>query len=141
MDLRPSLLDDIGILATLSWFTREFGEANPDIAVEKCIDLDEGDVPVNLKTTVFRVTQEAFSNIAKHARATRIDLALRRLDGAIELAVRNNGTGFDTASLAAHRDFGSGMGLGSMRERTAMSGGKFRIDSASGRGTCLVATW
>jgi len=141
MDLRPSTLDDIGILATLSWFMREFGEANPKVAIEKRIDIKESDVPVALKTVIFRVAQEAFNNIAKHARATRIGLALNRDGGTIELAVRDNGIGFDPARLAAHRDTASGMGLGSMRERVEMSAGRFRIDTTPGQGAQLVATW
>jgi signal transduction histidine kinase len=141
MELRPSTLDDIGILATLSWFTRDFAGAHPGIAIERRIDLNENEVPLTLKTAIFRVTQEAFNNISKHARATRIDLALSRDGDTIQLEVQDNGAGFDPARLAVHRVSGSGMGLGSMRERIEMSGGRFHIESAAGHGTRLVATW
>jgi signal transduction histidine kinase len=141
MDLRPSTLDDIGVLATLSWFTREFAEAHAGISVEKRFDINERDVPANLKTAIFRISQEAFNNISKHARAARIDLVLSHDGDKIQLKVQDNGVGFDPDRSSARTDRGGGMGLGSMRERIEMSGGIFRIHSAPGRGTRLVATW
>lgn len=75
--LRPTLLDDLGIIATLSWFCREFGRTYRNICVESQLDLEEGMIPEQLKIVIFRIVQEALNNIARHSRAELVNLALR----------------------------------------------------------------
>ncbi len=78
MNLRPSTLDDLGILATLSWFLREFQSTYGSIVVDKAFGVAEREVPESLKLTLFRVVQEAMNNIAKHSHATRVAICLSR---------------------------------------------------------------
>ena len=135
MDLRPSILDDLGILATLSWFTREFQKVYSHISIEKGIDIQENEVPDSLKIALFRVMQEAMNNIAKHSKADRVRLSLRKIEDRIELSIEDNGVGFDL------ENYRKGLGLTSMRERTELSGGSFAIESTPGKGTVIKASW
>jgi PAS domain S-box-containing protein len=135
MDLRPSILDDIGILATIGWFTREFQKVYSRISIEKKIQIDETEVPDSLKTVLFRVMQEAMNNIAKHSKADLAHLSLRKADGKIELIMEDNGMGFDLENCR------KGLGLTSMRERIELSGGSFAIESTPGKGTIIKALW
>ena len=141
MDLRPSILDDLGILATIGWFCREFQTVYSTIHVEKQISLQESEVSAPLKTVIYRVIQEALNNIAKHSRADRVHLSLSKLDGKIELAIKDNGVGFvleDALSIESPR---RGFGLSGMRERVELSGGVFWIESRKGSGTTVQASW
>ncbi|MEW6444092.1 MAG: PAS domain S-box protein [bacterium] len=139
MALRPSVLDDLGILAALSWLARETVKAYPHIRVERQFELEEEDVPESLKTVIFRVSQEAVNNIAKHSTANAVSLCLQNVDSRIELAVQDNGRGFDVEEASGRTK--KGLGLLSMRERTELSGGFFHIASAAGKGTTIRAFW
>jgi signal transduction histidine kinase len=141
MDLRPSILDDLGLLAGLSWFCRRFQTTYSNIQIEREIEVEEGDVPPPLKIVVFRVTQEAMNNIAKHSKADLVRLRLRKIDGTLELIIRDNGRGFDLEKMLNSESTGPGLGLRSMRERTEFSGGSFAIESAEGKGTVIRASW
>jgi signal transduction histidine kinase len=141
MDLRPSLLDDIGILATIGWFTREFQKIYTSIQIEKAIDIQEEEVPDSLKVVIFRVIQEALNNIAKHSKADLVSLSLRKSDGKLELAIGDNGQGFDLDGARSKERPEKGFGLSSMRERTELSGGRFSIVSTIGAGTTIKAVW
>lgn len=135
VDLRPSILDDLGILATLSWFFREFETIYSGIRIEKRMDLREEDVPEALKIVIYRVLQEALNNVAKHSGTDRVGISLRRTGAAIELAIEDHGAGFDLMSTHA------GLGLGSMRERVEITGGNFSLESSVGKGTVISARW
>jgi signal transduction histidine kinase len=141
MDLRPSTLDDLGILATITWFSREFQKIYSAIKVEREIKIDENDVPESLKIIIFRVLQEALNNAAKHSEANLVHLRLGKTEGSIELAVEDNGKGFEVEAALATPSSERGFGLGSMRERTELSGGSFVIDSVKGKGTTVRALW
>jgi signal transduction histidine kinase len=141
MDLRPSLLDDIGILATIGWFTREFQKVYTSIQIEKAIDVQEEEVPDSLKVVIFRVIQEALNNIAKHSEANVASLFLRKSDGKLELGIGDNGQGFDLDGVRSIESPEKGFGLSSMRERTELSGGTFSIESSIGKGTTIRASW
>ena len=140
-NLRPSILDDLGILTTLDWHCREFQKIFSHIRIEKEIDISENDVPHSLKTVIYRISQEALNNIAKHSKADLITLSLRKTDGPIELTVRDNGQGFDMEKIFSMESYRKGLGLGSMRERTELSGGSFTIESIQGKGTTIRASW
>jgi len=135
------MLDDLGILATISWFCRQFESTYSDILIVKEIDFRENEVADNLKTVIFRVLQEALNNIAKHSKANEVRLVLRRADGVIQLGIRDNGQGFDPAEVNYHRDTSRGLGLESMRERVELSGGSFSIETSKGAGTLIRASW
>ncbi|MGZ6207605.1 MAG: PAS domain S-box protein [Syntrophales bacterium] len=140
-DLRPSMLDDLGLLPTLSWFCRRYQTIYTGIKVDLEQTLEEGDIPDSLKVVIFRVTQEGMNNIAKHSKADLVHLSLRKMDGRIQLILEDNGQGFDLAKVLSLESTKRGLGLTSMRERTELSGGSFAIESAEGRGTTVRASW
>jgi PAS domain S-box-containing protein len=141
MDLRPSVLDDLGILPTLEWFCREYQKIYTHIRIEKGTNIKENDLSPEVKTVIFRVMQEALNNIAKHSNADLISLSLRKKESRIELTVQDNGMGFELQEILSQERSKSGLGLTSMRERTELSGGTFVIESAIGKGTTIRAGW
>lgn len=141
MDLRPSTLDDLGILPTLSWFFREFEASCRNIEVLKDFELQERDVPVPLKLAIFRIIQEAINNIVKHAKADQVVVSLRRVGDALQLCIEDDGLGFDPGEPAGRNGLTRGLGLRSMRERAELSGGEYDLRSVPGRGTRIFATW
>lgn len=140
-DLRPPLLDDLGIIATFSWFCRRYQTIYSDIRVDQAITVREEEVPEPLKIVMFRITQEAMNNIGKYAGADRVQLDLRKNDRFIELTIRDNGKGFDPENLLSRESLKKGMGLSSMKERAELSGGSWAIDSQIGKGTVIKAVW
>ena len=141
MDLRPSTLDDLGILATISWFCREFQKIYSGIHIQQQIDIQEDKVPDPLKTIMYRVLQEALHNVAKHSQANHVRLSLRKTDSTLELAIEDNGQGFDLEDVLSVESSKRGIGLASMRERTELSGGSFALESSKGKGTIIRAVW
>jgi signal transduction histidine kinase len=137
VNLRPSLLDDLGLLATLSWFCREFGKLYPDIQIEKQLDVDEDEIPEMLKVVIYRVLQEAMNNVAKHSDAKRVRLHLVKRHDRIELDVADNGCGFDPAEKFSEKLTVGGFGLSGMRDRTFLCDGRFEIASEKGKGTTV----
>jgi PAS domain S-box-containing protein len=140
-ELRPAILDDLGILPTLSWFFREFEAACGNIAVEKAFNVAEHEVPVPLKITLYRILQEATNNIVKHAGADRVRVSLGRVDGMLQLLIEDNGCGFDPDSIECVEGEGRGLGLLSMKERASFSGGAYRLASTPGQGTRIEVSW
>jgi signal transduction histidine kinase len=141
MDLRPSTLDDLGVLATLDWFCREYQKIYSHIRIEKKIGLRESEVSAPLKTAIYRLTQEALNNIAKHSKADLIFLSLQTTKDRMELVIKDNGTGFSLEEILSSEKPKKGLGLNSMRERTELSGGTFAIETAPGAGTMIRANW
>jgi PAS domain S-box-containing protein len=139
MDLRPSILDDLGILPTLDWFCREYQKIYSQIHIEKETHIKENDLSPELKTVIYRVTQEALNNIAKHSKADLVKLSLRKQENKIQLTIQDNGQGFDLEEILSPDRSRRGMGLNSMRERIELSGGAFEIESAPGEGTTIKA--
>jgi PAS domain S-box-containing protein len=140
-DLRPSMLDDLGLLPTLSWYFRRFQTIYSGIRIEQEVQIMEDDVPPLLKIVVFRVTQESMNNIAKHSHSTLVRLSLRKLNDRMELILQDNGRGFNLEKVASQETTTRGLGLTSMRERTELSGGSFNIESTEGKGTIIRASW
>jgi PAS domain S-box-containing protein len=140
-ELRPPILDDLGIVATLSWLCRRFRTIYSGIRVEQAVTIRDEDVPDHLKLSLLRIAQEAMNNISKYAQADSVYLGLRKVDDAIELSIRDNGVGFDPESLSHREITKKGLGLSSMKERVEFSGGSFSVESAIGKGTVIKATW
>jgi signal transduction histidine kinase len=140
-NLRPSMLDDLGILTTLDWHCREFQKTFYHICIEKEIDISEADVPHSLKIVIYRICQEALNNISKHSKANFITLSLRKNGSSVELTVQDNGEGFDVGKILSTESSRKGFGLGNMRERAELSGGSLSIESSAGSGTVIRATW
>jgi PAS domain S-box-containing protein len=140
-DLRPSILDDLGILATITWFCREFQNVYQNIHLKREIEIHETDIPSPLKTVIYRILQEALNNVAKHSRADRIRLGLKKKKNKIELKIQDNGRGFDFSKAVSLKPSRRGFGLASMRERAELSGATFEIKSAKGEGTQIRVVW
>lgn len=140
-DLRPSTLDDLGIVATLAWLCREFQMACRNTHLEKEIDVQESDVPAALKTVIYRITQEAINNIIKHSHAEFVRISLKKASGGIELAIEDSGVGFDPAEVFMDAQSPRGVGLASMRERAEFSNGAYSIQSAKGEGAIIRISW
>jgi len=141
VNLWPSILDDLGILAAISWFCREFQKICPDIHIDKEIDILEHDVPDDLKIVIYRILQESVNNIAKHSNADHIRCSLRKTEGIIELTIEDNGKGFDMKDILYENGSKRGLGLASMKNRAEMSGGSFVVKSIRGKGTTILSSW
>ena len=137
-NLRPGMLDDLGLLPTLNWYFREFQKLNSQIALRKEIQLVEEDLPDPIKIVVYRLIQEALNNVVKHSHAKAVWISMTREDGEIKLAIRDNGDGFDLAQVETEKE---GMGLINMKERVQLSGGSFSIESSEGKGASIYASW
>jgi len=141
MDLRPSILDDLGILATINWFCREFEGIYSTIIIQKEIAIQEEEIPSSLKTVIYRILQEALNNVAKHSQADRVRLSMGKKDGGMELALTDNGKGFDVGSTLSLNPSIRGLGLASIRERAELSGGLYKIESGRDKGTQIFIWW
>ena len=140
MALRPTTLDDLGLIATIAWFTREFSVIYPQFQIERCIEVEEFEVPETLKTNIFRILQEAMNNSAKYSHAVRLTVSLRIVLGDLQLMVRDDGVGFDPAEIPKTSPSG-GFGLVSMRERAELFGGTLILTSSPEGGTMVLARW
>jgi len=141
MDLRPSTLDDLGLVATISWFCREYVSIYQDTYIEKEIQVEEEDIPKSLKTVIYRIMQEAFNNAAKHSGKNFIRIHLVKNAENLTLLIEDNGVGFDLEMLRSGPSKHKGMGLTSMKERAQLSGGTFNIQSTPGVGTKIHIVW
>lgn len=140
-NLWPSMLDDLGLLPTVSWFCREFGEMHPGMRIEKEVAVLEGGVPGELKIVIYRILQEAMNNAARHSHASEITVSLQETEGMLEFVIRDNGVGFDVERMQPREGQDRGLGLASMKERTELSGGIFSVESQPGAGTRILASW
>ncbi len=141
MDLRPPILDDLGISATISWFCRQFQKTYANIRIEPLIDFDEKAAPKSLKIVIYRVLQEAMNNVAKHSGASLVSLSLTQEKNRVALTIQDNGHGFDLSERLSGKGPQRGLGLTSMRERAELSGGNFTIESVKDKGTTIQISW
>ncbi len=141
MNLRPSILDDLGILATIRWFCRQFESTYSHIRISQDIKIEEHEVPDSLKTVIFRVLQEGLNNVAKHSEAKIVMLLLQKTGQGVQLVIRDDGQGFDLSKVQSPNDTAQGLGLRNMRERAELSGGSLVIESTQGKGTTVRASW
>lgn len=140
-DLHPSSLDDLGILATLAWFFREVEAACLGVRVDQELTVSEADIHPSLRIVIFRILQEAVSNIVKHAMPGRIQVKLQHHGDRLLLSIEDDGCGFDPASVVGIDCAGRGFGLSSMKERARLSGGHYLLHSAPGQGTRIQIEW
>jgi signal transduction histidine kinase len=140
-NLRPSSLDDLGLLATISWSCQEFNTLYAGIEIQKKMEIEEAHVPDPLKIVIYRVLQEALNNIAKHSGANLVRISLKAAGGMIEMIIDDNGEGFEMEYILSGQRSVRGLGIASMKERTELSGGSFLIESCKGVGTTVRASW
>jgi signal transduction histidine kinase len=133
VELRPAALDDFGLAPALERLASTFAE-HTGTAVDVEARLGEERLPSELETTLYRIVQEALTNVVKHADAARVSITLTRGARTVVAVVEDDGRGFDP-SAARHE----GLGLVGMRERVALVGGRLRVEASPGSGTTLVA--
>lgn len=131
-ELRPSVLDDMGLLSALRNYVQEFGHKF-GIQVNFSYKGDKSRLPAAMETALYRIVQEALTNAAKYAKSERVDIDLIHEPAGVTLAIQDYGVGFDAAKQA-----GRGVGLYSMEERASILGGSFRVESAPGAGTRIM---
>ncbi|MFN8379464.1 MAG: histidine kinase [Anaerolineae bacterium] len=134
-DLRPGTLDELGLVPTIDWHVRTFTR-NGSLKVDFRSDLSEGfRLPMHTELALYRVVQEALTNIARHAQATHASVLLDHADGVLSLTVQDDGRGFDVHSVMNSEE--RGLGLHGIQERVELIGGKLVLESTEGRGTTL----
>jgi len=138
VDLRPTDLDDLGLIRAMSAYARNrLGEAG--ITVETHLERPAQPLTPNVETTVFRIAQEAMNNVARHAQAHHAAISFRQRNGTLVLRVDDDGVGFDLSSVQTNGS-GEGLGLLGMKERTALLGGAIELTSRPGDGTSVVVS-
>ncbi len=141
LQLRPSLLDDLGLTAALRWYADRYAQRT-GFAVEILSDCETGGrIRRELETACFRIAQEALTNTARHTEATRVTVELKREKGNLMLLIKDNGIGFDIDPLFKNATAGAALGLRGMEERALAVGGQFEINSAPGQGTEVRVTF
>ena len=138
LELRPSVLDDLGLAAALRWYADRQGR-RAGFAVRVRTDLPAERLASDLETACFRVAQEAITNVARHAGAKHVAVDVRAEDGTLDLSVRDDGGGFDVAAVRRGTTGDGSIGLDGMEERVRLLGGEFRIDTHPGTGTTVWA--
>lgn len=137
-DLRPMILDDLGLEPTLRGYVRQFTEKNKVEANLSVIGL-KGRLPQPIEVAVYRIVQDALSNVAKHAHATHAQVNLEMEDNSLLVTVEDDGSGFNIDDLQEQGERGKALGVASMRQRAEMLGGEILIESLVGRGTKVSA--
>jgi signal transduction histidine kinase len=131
--LRPSMLDDLGIISTMEWQSEEFQNRYQIQTIFTCnqtnISIDK-----EKSTAIFRIYQESLTNIARHAKATEVQTALLIEDNLISLEISDNGVGFSTDGIQHKKT----LGLLGMKERTLLMGGTYQINSVINKGTSVL---
>jgi signal transduction histidine kinase len=140
-DLRPSILDNLGLIPALDWFLNQYEVNYQGICIEREFSIEENRIPEPLKIVIFRIVQEALNNIAKHSNAEQARLSLIGRESLMELIIEDHGDGFDLESVMSNGGKTKGIGLTSMRERAELSGGVFLPASHRGEGTKICISW
>jgi len=134
LDLRPSLLDDLGLAPALRWYLERQAQKLGLVAHLAC-DLPEGRLPPEIEIGCFRIVQEALTNVMRHAKASQVHVDLRRDGDALYLTIHDDGKGFDVQAARIGLMRGESMGLLGMEERAHLLGGRIEIESEPGQGT------
>lgn len=135
--LCPAILEDLGLAPALKYLVNEFSnhyEINHDFDL---VDLDHL-FPKEAQIIIYRIFQESLTNIAKHAQASKVHLAIRQAQGAILLEMEDDGQGFEATRILSRSSREKGLGLAALNERAKMLGGSLQINSQKGRGTRIT---
>jgi len=133
--LMPSVLEDLGLLEAIRWFCQEQGKYHQNVRIIHQLEVDEDNIPEQIKITIYRVIQESMSNAFRHGGAESIQLKLTNTGDRIELCVTDNGCGFDPKDVPSNPGSLNGSGLRGMKDRAEICGGTFKITSKIGKGT------
>ena len=139
-ELRPASIDELGLPSALSNYVSEWSEEFRIEADFHCRDTGLGQIGDELRTTIYRVAQEALTNVAKHAEGvTAVSVIIDRTDSVLRLTIEDNGCGFRSDPSAERGTRSGGHGIAGMRERLILVGGELDIESSSGAGTTVFA--
>ena len=133
-ELRPAALDDLGLMAAIEKYAREWSQYTGIETEVLASSLKKARFLPEVETNLYRIVQEAFNNIHKHAAADRVELQLEKRDDSIVLVIEDDGCGFDPEK---QKNRSTGIGLIGIRERAVLMGGSFEIESVFGGGTTL----
>jgi signal transduction histidine kinase len=139
LNLRPSMLDDLGLEPALRWYANRQASAGGMQLRFRAEPLDQRLDPL-IETECFRVAQEALTNVVRHSKARNVSVNLERVDGQLHLSVKDDGVGFDVVSHRGEAVRGASLGLLSMEERATLAGGGLKFQSTAGEGT-EVRAW
>lgn len=131
--LRPSILDDFGLNATIEWLCREFQDMH-GIECDFYCDYDDKELPIHVRTELFRIVQESLANVVDHSEARKVKVAITSNTENVYIKIEDDGKGFDMTSTA------NSFGLVGLRERAASVHGMLKVESVPGRGTIVFAT-
>lgn len=134
MQLRPSMLDELGLVPTLRWYVNHFAK-RMNIHMRFECDGTVGRLAPEIEINLYRTVQEALTNVARHADAEKVLVRLTEREREVEIVIQDDGRGFDVRQRMEHVSKGHGLGLLGIRERIASLGGRFEIDSQPGKGT------
>ncbi|MFC1975933.1 response regulator [Chloroflexota bacterium] len=136
LDLRPSILDDLGLVPTLNWYVKRYAD-RVNVKTEFEVSGLEERLPPEVATALYRVVQEALTNVARHAQASTVRLHLLGQDSSVVAVIEDDGQGFDVAEVANRTASEHGAGLLGIRERVTFLGGSFDIQTSPAQGTRL----
>lgn len=136
MDLRPTMLDDVGLIPTLRWYIQNFSNRLNIDSNFHAVGIEEK-LPPQIETALYRIIQEALNNIAKHSGANRVEIRLEQRDSILSASITDNGKGFDLDKVLLPDSLQRGFGIIGMKERVSLLGGKIDIQSKPGSGTCI----
>lgn len=140
-NLHPAILDDLGLHAALKSLCREFMEVYETTVVESHFEVPQYRIQDPLKILIYRIAQEALTNVAKHSQADRVEISLKLVENKVDLVIKDNGKGFDIAKAQAMDVQDRGLGLENIKERTIIFGGTLEIQTAPGKGTVIRVSW
>jgi signal transduction histidine kinase len=136
LNLRPAMLDDLGLVPTLRWYIKQFSR-RVGIEAELKVSEPERRLPPTVETSMFRIVQEALTNVTRHAEATLVQVLLQQDANTYHLEIKDNGRGFDVKAALNHQADMQGAGLFGIRERVALLGGELHIYARPDEGTRL----
>ena len=134
LDLRPAMLDDLGLVPALLWYFERYS-SQTDVRVDFNHDGLNGRLEPEIETAAFRIVQEALTNVARHARVEEVKVRMRPQNGALTLEVSDKGVGFEESTNGTTGT----VGLAGMKERAALLGGELLVRSSPGVGAKLTA--
>jgi signal transduction histidine kinase len=136
LDLRPAMLDDLGLVPALMWYFERYRARTHIQVLFKHVGLEDRRLPAEAETGAYRIVQESLTNVARHARVSEVTVRVWAGEVTLGVQIEDRGAGFnlDTA-LAAH----TSTGLTGMRERVSLLGGRLTVESTPGQGTCVTA--
>jgi signal transduction histidine kinase len=137
LELRPSVLDDLGLLAALRHHHKEYQDRFHIPVDFEVVGMDNGRLPAEVETALYRIVQEALTNVARHAQAQNISVLLKKRDSSVMLIVEDDGRGFDVAGVMDSYAREERLGLYGMRERASLLDGTLTIESTPGVGTTV----